>query len=202
MVGDHGDTWHAAFPVQQSGAVRRHRQRSTACIAGHMRWLIPILACVGKLLEAAVAVLPDQQMPVGVKGLWEGRRDEVWRWIFIFVGNLYVGGLRADHLVFALTVFGDRPRRVCAAGLAFCEEQPVGFNGLVRRVVKADFKGPRGHQKAPYINSGLVDGVLRPASIHLVSNQNLRLRTGFPSMKKFCPPGWTAIDAALNVAGK
>src|ERR1035441_7457751 len=125
MVADHGDTWHSTFPVQQSGAVRGHRERSAAWIAGQMRWLIPVLARVGKLLEAAIAVLPDQQMPVGMKSRWEGGRDEVWRRIFIFVGELYIGGLRANDLVFVLAVFGDRTRGVRAAGLAFCEEQPV-----------------------------------------------------------------------------
>src|ERR1039458_9849182 len=119
MVTDHGDTWHAAFPMEQGGAIRSHRERSAAWIAGHMRWLVPVLARVGKLLEAAIAVLPDQQMPIGVKGLRQRRRDEVWRWILIFFGDLYVGGLRADHLVFALAVFGNRTRGVHAVGQAF-----------------------------------------------------------------------------------
>ena len=86
---------------------------------------------VRKLLEAAVAVLPDEQMPVGMKGLRQRRRDEVWRWILSFVGNLYIGGLRADDLVFALAVFGDRTRGVDAAGQALCEEQPVAIDGVV-----------------------------------------------------------------------
>src|ERR1039458_386661 len=107
MVANHGDTWHATFPMEQSGAVRGHRERSATRSAVHARCLIPVLARVGKLLEEAIAVLPDQQMPIGMKRLWQRRRDEVGRWILIFVGNLLIRGLWAYHLVFALAVLGD-----------------------------------------------------------------------------------------------
>ena len=189
MVANHGDTWHATFPMEQSGAVRGHRERSAAWVTGHMRWLIPVLARVGKLLEAAIAVLPDQQMPIGMKRLWQRRRDEVGRWILIFVGNLLIGGLRADHLVFAQAVFGDRTRGVRAARLALCEEQAVTLHGVVRRVVKADFKRPRSHEKTAHVGRGLIDGVLRPASIHVVDRQNLGLLAGFSLDEESLPHG-------------
>src|ERR1035441_2909005 len=152
--------------MEQGGTVRSHRERTAAWVADYVRWLIPVLARVGELLKAAVAVLPDEHKPVGMKGFRQRRRDEVRRWILSFVGNLYIGGLRADDLVFALAVFSDRARGVDAAGQTLREEQPVTLDGLVGCVVIADFKGPRSDEKAAHVLRGLIDGVLRPGSIN------------------------------------